>query len=147
MKLVRNFITSLLILSQIACGTLLYPDRQGQSNSQRLDPAILVLNGIGLVFFVIPGLVAFVVDFSTRAIYLPNGSSASADQLKQLQKLQLSGDVSPESINQVIREHTGVGNVLDHENLDIQQIDPVHLSGLLNINSPLVISRVYSTNN
>jgi len=53
------------------CGTILYPDRSYQKNRGGLDPAIVILDGIGLFFFIIPGLVAFAVDFSTGAIYFP----------------------------------------------------------------------------
>lgn len=55
------------------CATLLFPERQQADHSGRLDPNILVLNGVGLLFFVIPGLVAFGIDFATGAIYLPEG--------------------------------------------------------------------------
>ena len=34
------------------------------------DP-IVIMDGIGLFFFIIPGLVAFAVDFTTGAIYFP----------------------------------------------------------------------------
>ena len=55
------------------CGTLLFPERLGQASSNRIDPNILVLDGVGLIFFIIPGLVAFLVDFATETIYLPEG--------------------------------------------------------------------------
>lgn len=50
----------------------MFPERQGQT-SGKVDPNILLLDGIGLIFFIVPGLVAFVVDFATGAIYLPPG--------------------------------------------------------------------------
>ena len=53
------------------CGTILFSQRQQQSHSGKLDPNILILDGVGLLFFVLPGLVAFGVDFYTGAIYLP----------------------------------------------------------------------------
>jgi len=68
--------TSLVVFtlgSTTGCGTLLFPERQHEDHSGDLDPNVLVLDGIGLLFFVVPGLVAFVVDFSTGAIYLPVG--------------------------------------------------------------------------
>ena len=39
----------------------------------KIDPNAVVLDGIGLLFFVVPGLVAFAIDFATGAIYLPPG--------------------------------------------------------------------------
>lgn len=53
-----------------SCGTLLHPERVGQP-SGRIDPAVAILDGLGLLLFFIPGVVAFIVDFSTGAIYLP----------------------------------------------------------------------------
>lgn len=54
-----------------SCGTILYPDRSYQKSRGQLDPAVVILDGIGLIFFIIPGLVAFAVDFATGAIYFP----------------------------------------------------------------------------
>jgi hypothetical protein len=53
-----------------SCGTILYPERRGQPRGT-IDPGVLLLDAVGLIFFVIPGLVAFAVDFSTGAIYYP----------------------------------------------------------------------------
>ena len=60
-----------LALSTSGCGTLFFPERQGEDNSGRLDPNVLILDAFGLIFYIVPGLVAFIVDFSTGAIYLP----------------------------------------------------------------------------
>src|SRR5687767_10236906 len=56
-----------------SCGTLIHPDRVGQCRTGRLDPAIVALDGIGLLVFFVPGVIAFAVDFYTGAIYLPPG--------------------------------------------------------------------------
>jgi hypothetical protein len=61
-----------LALPLTGCGTLIFPERQGQG-SGKLDPNILILDAFGLLFFIVPGLVAFAVDFATGAIYLPSG--------------------------------------------------------------------------
>jgi len=52
------------------CGTLMYPERRGQKGG-RLDWRVVALNGIGLLFFFIPGVIAFAVDFINGTIYLP----------------------------------------------------------------------------
>lgn len=56
-----------------SCGTIIYPARVNQEERGNLDPLVIVLNGVGLFFFLIPGVVAFAVDFTTGAIYLPEG--------------------------------------------------------------------------
>jgi hypothetical protein len=56
---------------QSACGTILYPERRGQDAKGDLDIGVVLLDGVGLLFFLIPGIIAYAVDFSTGAIYLP----------------------------------------------------------------------------
>lgn len=53
-----------------SCGTILHPERVGQP-AGRIDPGIAILDGLGLLLFLVPGVVAFIVDFATGAIYLP----------------------------------------------------------------------------
>jgi hypothetical protein len=67
-------ITAAFLLSVASCGTLLYPERRGQTGG-RIDAGVAVMDGIGLLFFIVPGAIAFIVDFSTGAIYLPSSSS------------------------------------------------------------------------
>src|SRR5688572_4142682 len=52
------------------CGTLLHPERRGQP-AGALDWKIVALDGLGLLLFFVPGVIAFAVDFATGAIYLP----------------------------------------------------------------------------
>lgn len=70
-----------LILSITSCGYVLHPNRVGQTGGQ-VDPAILVLDAAGLLFGVIPGIVAFAVDISTGAIYLSPGEQSVIDKHK-----------------------------------------------------------------
>ncbi len=53
------------------CGTLMHPERRGQPHCGQIDWSIAALDGLGLILFFIPGVVAFAVDFYTGAIYLP----------------------------------------------------------------------------
>ena len=54
-----------------SCGALIHPERVGQPRGGRLDPSIVLLDGLGLLLFLVPGVIAFIVDFGTGAIYLP----------------------------------------------------------------------------
>jgi hypothetical protein len=71
----RSFFGTALVslCSAAGCGTIMYPERRGQQRGV-LDPGVVVLDGLGLLLFFIPGVIAFAVDFSTGAIYLPEGS-------------------------------------------------------------------------
>lgn len=64
------------LLTQLtACGTLFYPDRRGQIDG-KIDPVVAAMDAIGILFYVIPGLIAFGIDFATGAIYYPGGRTA-----------------------------------------------------------------------
>ena len=80
-----------LAFSLTACGTIMYPERKGQTGG-RIDPGVAVLDGVGLLVFLIPGIVAFAVDFSNGTIYLPGGHRAhlSANELQQLKQGEIS---------------------------------------------------------
>jgi hypothetical protein len=66
----RILIVAILMAQLTGCGTILYPERKGQK-SGTLDSGIIVLDAIGLLVFVIPGIVAFAADFYNGTIYLP----------------------------------------------------------------------------
>jgi hypothetical protein len=53
------------------CGALFQSERCGRPHSNDIDWKIAALDGLGLLLFFVPGVIAFVVDFSTGAIYLP----------------------------------------------------------------------------
>ena len=92
--LARGIAAALLITQVTACGTLLYPERRGQTNGQ-IDVGVAALDAIGLLFFFVPGVVAFGVDFITGAIYLPGGGMASLteDELNSIKSGPDSIDV------------------------------------------------------
>jgi len=68
--LLRLLLGGLSLSSVTGCGTILYPDRRGQPSGP-IDWKVVALDGIFLLLFVIPGVIAFGVDFATGAIYLP----------------------------------------------------------------------------
>lgn len=86
------------------CGTILKPERKGQS-AGNLDTSIVALNAIGLLFFLVPGVIAFAVDFNNGTIYLPGGSaSVNGDEVNIV---YIDGDITNEKIEKVILEQTG----------------------------------------
>ena len=104
-------ICSAVIAAQlVGCGTILYPERRGQSAMERLDADIVILDGIGLFFFVVPGVIAFAVDFATGAIYLPRGQKSNVGDL--LGELEIHQERLPvrsvAEIERILREATGL---------------------------------------
>ncbi|WP_444912643.1 hypothetical protein [Microbulbifer sp. PAAF003] len=67
------------VMNLSACGYFLYPERKGQAGG-RVDPAVVILDGAGLLFGLLPGIVAFAVDITNGTIYLPPGHSSVFDR-------------------------------------------------------------------
>ncbi|MCI0918712.1 polyribonucleotide nucleotidyltransferase [Stutzerimonas stutzeri] len=98
-----------------ACGTLFYPDRRGQIDG-RIDPAVAALNAIGLIFYLLPGLIAFGIDFATGAIYLPDNSYSMAPEKLQ-QAIGADGVVDLAKLKAIIEAETGRSLPLDDPRL------------------------------
>lgn len=97
-------LTSLLHLT--SCGVLLYPERQGQARG-RIDPAVAILDGIGVVLFVIPGLLAFLIDFHQGTIYLPSSHGSNQTQDTAPQIIKVEGKMDQKDIETIIGHATG----------------------------------------
>jgi hypothetical protein len=100
-----------MVLYITSCGTILHPERKGQK-SGNIDTTIAILDGVGLLIGIIPGVIAFAVDFSNGTIYLlpgdGKGSSIKPIDLDKMiavktGKMKLTED-DKES---VIKEYTG----------------------------------------
>ena len=100
--------TSFCTLILTGCGTLLHPERRGQPTGS-LDWKIVTLNALGLVLFVIPGIIAFAVDFHTGAIYLPPcGTGLSSPDNPPLVEHHVPREnMSQEQIEVMVSSHVG----------------------------------------
>jgi hypothetical protein len=116
-RLLASMLAAAVALNSVSCGTLLHPERRGQP-AGRLDPAIVLLDAAGLLLFLIPGIIAFAVDFSTGAIYLPPeynwtsegsaGNSSEEVRRGNLVKVQLATEeLTREEIEEAVRKKTG----------------------------------------
>jgi len=98
------FVTLLTQLT--ACGTLFYPDRRGQIEG-KVDPVIVALDAIGILFYVIPGLIAFGVDFATGAIYYPGGTTAQVDPAKLKPAVNADGSIDNSKLQAILESELG----------------------------------------
>jgi len=100
-----------VMLSATSCGTIIHPERRGQG-AGRIDVGIAVLDGIGLLFFLVPGIIAFAVDFTTGAIYLPSGFSQLDLQPSDLQDARIvqarPSCLTRHDIEAVVAKETGI---------------------------------------
>lgn len=118
-RLIGGALSLALVTQLAACGTIFYPERRGQI-SGRIDPAIAIMDAIGLLFYIIPGLLAFAVDFITGAIYLPGGKQAQIDPKLLQQAVKPDGSIDNLRLKAIIEEQTGHSLPLDNPYL-IQQ--------------------------
>lgn len=51
-KTIAGLALGTYLVSSTGCGMLLHPERQGQTGG-RIDPAVAILDGIGLLFFLV----------------------------------------------------------------------------------------------
>jgi hypothetical protein len=108
---------TLVLFAHTACGTLFYPERHGR-RSGRVDPAVLLLDGALLFFFVIPGLVAFAIDFYTGGIYMTDGRG------RALHIEVDPAELTDARVEAIVREHTGHEIRLDDPDLQRFRVPP-----------------------
>lgn len=119
-----------LTISLAGCGTIIYPERRGQTGG-RIDPAIAILDGVGLIVFLIPGLIAFAIDFATGAIYLPGTASASLPG-KDVTSVKLPpGNLTPQDLQAFIEKETGTSFSFQNPELRAYRFDSAqHTAGI-----------------
>lgn len=114
-RLIGGALTVTLLAQLSACGTLFYPDRRGQIEG-RIDPVVASLNAIGVLFYVIPGLIAFGIDFATGAIYLPSDEYSVAPEKLQ-EAIGEDGRVDPARLKAILEQEIGLSLPLDDPRL------------------------------
>ena len=108
-KFVRALFVGIVSVQLISCGTLIYPERRGQRTGH-LDVGVVLMDTIGLFFFIIPGVVAFAVDFSTGAIYLPDEKNTTkctsiSNNLRVVKFRR--GHLTPQKLEALLRKEIG----------------------------------------
>lgn len=111
-------LAGMLTTQLAACGTIFYPERKGQI-SGRIDPVVAIANGIGLLFFIVPGVVAFAVDFSNGTIYLPGGRAERQER------------ITPDSLNAQLYAATGSRIDWQQDEVRVAQLDSADEARLL----------------
>jgi hypothetical protein len=119
---VLKALTCLVLILQLSgCGTIIYPDRRGQRGG-RIDAGVAVMDGVGLLLFVLPGIIAFAVDFGTGAIYLPGTPRSSLD-VKKLKVVKFDpNNWSNESLEKIIKKETGFNIKLNQADIKVVRL-------------------------
>jgi hypothetical protein len=123
-KLVKTLyvlVCAIFIFQLVGCGTLMYPERRGQRGG-RIDAGVAVLDGVGLLFFIIPGVIAYAVDFSNGTIYLPGTNHGSLD-LKNIKQVKFDNKhYTDATIAKIIKEQTGCVVKLNRDGAKISRL-------------------------
>nr|WP_314491979.1 polyribonucleotide nucleotidyltransferase [uncultured Pseudomonas sp.] len=105
-RFVGGVVIATLLTQLTACGTLFYPDRRGQIDG-KIDPGIVALDAVGLLFYVIPGLIALGVDFATGAVYYKDGETAQVAPEKLRQAVEADGKVNRVKLQAILESELG----------------------------------------
>ena len=121
MNTLHVLVCAVLVVQLMGCGTIMYPERKGQK-AGKIDAGVAILDGIGLLFFLVPGIIAFAVDFNNGTIYLPGTSRSSLD-LDDLKQVKFDPKESTAaSIEKIIREQAGYAVTLDQANMSVTKL-------------------------
>ena len=122
-------VSGLLSGFSAGCGTIMHPERKGQTAGP-LDWKIVGLDALGLLLFFVPGVIAFAVDFSNGTIYLPPSEYGMSDQAStnaKLASVSMPPDrLSHRDIGLVVSKHSGLNVRLlpgEYETRPIESID------------------------
>lgn len=107
------------------CGVFLYPGRMNAPRSNQIDWKVAALDGLGLILFFVPGVIAFAVDFYTGAIYLPaghtnGGHTASRAELKRRDVPRDELNIS--TIENAVSDHVGISISLRDDGSRVSQL-------------------------
>lgn len=120
------------VLWTSSCGTLIHPERVGQPRTGRLDTSVVVLDGLGLLLFFVPGVIAFIVDFGSGAIYLPPGYGAATAPADWRVVHVPPEELTPARIQEVVARETGEPVDLDAEGVRVEKLKTLdEASGML----------------
>jgi len=128
-RLIGGALIATLLTQLTACGTIFYPDRRGQIGG-KIDPVVAAMDAIGILFYVIPGLIAFGIDFATGAIYYPGGHTAQVDPAKLHEAVGADGKVDNLKLQAILQSELGQRLPLDDPRLIQHRGSVEQLAGL-----------------
>jgi hypothetical protein len=117
----QALVCAVLVIQFSGCGTLLYPERRGQKGGH-VDVGVALLDGVGLLFFLIPGIIAYAVDFSNGTIYMPNTMRSSLD-MKNIKQVKFDPKhTSLAGIERIIKDETGYSVSFGQPNMQVTRL-------------------------
>lgn len=99
---------SLAAVSLPGCGSIFFPNRIGQPRGGPIDWKVVAMDGVGLLLFVVPGIIAFAVDFYNGTIFLPNCnySHIDSDRTDELVAVDVGkAALSQQKVEAIVSDH------------------------------------------
>jgi hypothetical protein len=119
---VLQAVTCVVLIVQLSgCGTLMYPERRGQRGG-KIDAGVAVLDGVGLLLFIVPGVIAFAIDFSNGTIYLPGTSRSSLDLKHSILVRFDARQSTPEDLERIINQETGYPMKFGQRDMQVSRV-------------------------
>lgn len=112
----------LFLMQSIGCGTMFYPERRGQKFG-RIDAGVAVMDAAWLIVFIIPGVIAFAVDYSTGCIYLPGGQKTELEDGGVKVMRMDPAQMDDESVREAVIRETGIPATTDFTMADVYVMD------------------------
>jgi hypothetical protein len=120
-KVLQVLLCVVLIAQLIGCGTIMHPNRIGQKGGD-IDPVVAILDGVCLLFFIVPGVVAFAVGFVNGTIYFPHRHRYSMD-IKDYTHVKFDPNHSTaEDIEKIVKQETGCNIKLNQEGIKVYSL-------------------------
>ena len=117
-----SLLLAFAVLWTASCGTIIHPERINQPRGGRLDFSIVLLDGLGLLLFFVPGVIAFIVDFATGAIYLPAGYGDTGKPTSWRVVHVPKDELTREKIEEVVARETGKPVHFEKEDLHVERL-------------------------
>lgn len=115
-KILKLIAASALVVHFSACGMILYPERRGQRGT-RIDVGVAIMDGIGLFFFLLPGVIAFAVDFTQGTIYYPPEHHKASLKLEDLERVRFDPRQGPAIMEHAASERMRVVKLKSSEEM------------------------------
>lgn len=110
-KMLLILLAATAAVSFTGCGTLFRGERVGKRASDRIDPTIMILDCCGLLFGLIPGVVALVLDFNNKTIYYTKSEASSLSDAGSLDRARMVAvkvrAMTPEAIAEALSRELG----------------------------------------
>ena len=120
-KVLSLSLCAVFLLNIVSCGYILYPERKGQTGG-KIDAGVAVMDGLGLLFFIIPGIIAYAVDFSSGCIYLPETTSSN-DGGGGLNIVKLEGEITLAKVEAALKDQAQLNIDFDNTYILSEQVD------------------------